>query len=100
MSDVPGVPLDVVRDQLSAVDRDRLAGRDHRGAAPADTSGDQRQVACGLAGFPGRAARGVSEQRALSLPVLRADQGPRFPDGVELPSRPPCCTPRSYASTC
>jgi hypothetical protein len=27
MSDLPGVSLDVVRDQLSAVDRDRLAGR-------------------------------------------------------------------------
>jgi len=26
MSDLPGVPLDIVRDQLSAVDRDRLVG--------------------------------------------------------------------------
>ena len=47
-------------------------------------------MACGLASFRGRArARCVSEQRALSLPALWADQIPRFLDGVELPSRPP-----------
>jgi hygromycin-B 7''-O-kinase len=47
-------------------------------------------VACGLASFvAGQRARCVSEQRALSLPALWADQIPRFPGGVELPSRPP-----------
>jgi len=37
----------------------------------------------------GQRARCVSEQHALSLPALWADQIPRFPGGVELPSRPP-----------
>jgi hygromycin-B 7''-O-kinase len=36
----------------------------------------------------GQRARWVSEQRALSLPALWADQIPRFLDGAELPSRP------------
>ena len=51
MSLLPGVPLDTVRDQLPAADRDRLARRDHRGAAlPAATTG-QGLAACELAAF-------------------------------------------------
>jgi hygromycin-B 7''-O-kinase len=62
MSRLPGVRLDTVWDQLSAGDRDRLAG--------------QR-------------ARCVNEQRGLGLPALWADQVPGFLDEVALPSRPP-----------
>lgn len=67
MSDLPGVPLDTVRDQLSAVDRDRLAGQ------LGETIAALRQLRppvirdrwpCGLAGFRGRATRGVSANRA------------------------------------
>jgi hypothetical protein len=67
MSRLPSVPLDTVRDQLSAADRDRPAGQlgeTRRGAAPAAATGDQGLVACGLAGFRGRAARGVSANSA------------------------------------
>ena len=77
------------------------AGRDHRGAASAAATGDQGLVACGRACFRGRAARCVSEQRALSWPALWADQIPRFLEGSSCrPGRRCCCTPRSCASTC
>ena len=62
MSRLPGVPLDTVRDQLPAPDRDRLAGQ-----------------------LSGRAAR-------PELAALWADQIPRFFDGAGLPSRPPLHT--------
>jgi len=101
MSRLPGVPLDTVRDQLSAADRDRLAGQ-------------LGQIIAALHQLPppvirdwwpafvaGQRARCVSEQRARSLPAPRADQIPRLLDGVELPSRPRVLLqPRSCASTC
>jgi len=92
MSRLPGVPLDTVRDQRSAADRDRLAGQ------LGETIAALHQLPPPVirdwwpAGWPafvaGQRARCVSGQRALSLPALWADQIPRFPGGAELPSRP------------
>jgi hygromycin-B 7''-O-kinase len=92
MSRLPGVTADTVRGWLSAADRDRLAGRLGeiivalyqlpspviRDWWPADWP----------AFVAGQRAR-VSEQCALSLPALWADQIPRFPGGAGLLSRPP-----------
>lgn len=93
MSRVPGVPLDTVWDQLSVADRDRLAGQLgetiaalHQLPLPAI---EDWWPADWPAFVAGQRARCVSEQRALGLPVLWADQIPGFLNGVELPSRPP-----------
>jgi hygromycin-B 7''-O-kinase len=92
MNRLPGVPLDTVWNQVSAKDRDRLAGQLGETIAalhqlpppaiadwwPADWSGFVAH----------QRAKCVSEQRALGLPALWADQITAFLDAVALPSRP------------
>jgi hygromycin-B 7''-O-kinase len=78
MSRLPGVPLDTVWDQLSAGDRDRLAGRDHRGTAPTAATRDQGLVARGLASLRGRTARAMC-QRAACSGLARDVGGSNFP---------------------
>ncbi len=93
MSRLPGAPLDTLWDQLSAADRDRLAGQlggtiaalhrlpppEIRDWWPAD-----------WAAFVARQrAKCAGEQRAWGLPDEWADQIPGFLDAVALPSGPP-----------
>jgi hypothetical protein len=63
---------------------------------------DRGLAACGLASFRGRQrAWCVSEQRALNLPALSADQMPMAPRWVELPAPPPVLLhTESCASPC
>ena len=92
MSLLPGVPLDTVRDQLSAADR--------TGWLASWARQSRRCISCRHrvirdwwpADWPAFVAgqRAVCQRTArLSLPAPWADQIPRFPDGVELSSRPP-----------
>lgn len=93
MSRLPGVPLDAIWDQVSAQDRDRLAGQLGETIAalhqlpPPAISGWQP------ADWPAFVAHQrehcASEQVALGLPALWADQIPAFLDAVTLPSGPP-----------
>jgi len=74
MSRLPGVPLDTVWDQLSAADRDRLAGQLGETVAalhqlPPPVIRDWWPAAW-PAFVAGQRVRCVSEQRALSLPAL------------------------------
>ena len=81
-----------MRDQLSAADRDRLAGQLGEIIAALrqlPPIGDPGLAACGLASFGGWAARGVSANSAPWVAALWADQIPRFPGGAGLLSRPP-----------
>ena len=93
MSRLPGAPLDTIWNQVSAPDRDRLAGQLgetiaalHQLPPPAINSWEP-------AGWPtfvaDRRARCVSEQRALGLPAAWAGQIPAFLDAVTLPPGPP-----------
>jgi hygromycin-B 7''-O-kinase len=93
MSRLPGVPLDAIWNQVSAQDRDRLAGQLGETIAalhqlPPPAINDWQP-----AGWPAFVAHQrehcASEQRALGLPALWADQIPAFLDAVTLPSGPP-----------
>jgi hygromycin-B 7''-O-kinase len=93
MSRLPGVPLDAVWNELSALDRDRLASQLGETIAalhrmPPPVIGDW---------FPDdwpafvarQRAQCVSEQRALGLPEPWAERIPVFLASVALPSGPP-----------
>jgi hygromycin-B 7''-O-kinase len=93
MSRLPGVPLDTVWDQIPAAGRDRLARQLgeaiaalHRLPAPQI---DDWWPSDWPSFVAGQRAQCVSEQQALGLPALWADQIADFLDGVALPSRPP-----------
>lgn len=93
MTRLPGVPLDMVWDEISAPDRDRLAddlgcmlAELHRRPAPAIRDwwpADWPQFAAA------RRAQCAEEQRSLGLPALWVDQIPGFLDAVALPPGPP-----------
>jgi hygromycin-B 7''-O-kinase len=93
MSRLPGVPLDAIWDQLSAQDRDRLAGQLGETIAalhqlPLPAVNDW-QPANWPAFVAHQRERCASEQRALGLPALWADQIPEFLDAVTLPAGAP-----------
>jgi hygromycin-B 7''-O-kinase len=93
MSRLPGVPLDTAWDQVPAAGRDRLARQLGESLAalhrlPPPQVNDW-QPGDWPAFVAGQRAQCVSEQRALGLPALWADQLPGFLDGVALPARPP-----------
>jgi hygromycin-B 7''-O-kinase len=93
MSRMPGVPLDTVWNQISPGDQDRLAGQLGETIAALHQLPPPAIEGWWPADWPafvaGQRARCVSEQRALGLPELWADQIPGFLDEVPLPSRPP-----------
>lgn len=93
MSRLPGVPLDTVWDQVSAGDRDRLAGQLGELLAALHQLPPPAIRDWWPADWPAFVARQrtqcVSEQRALGLPGLWTDQLAGFLDEVALPSGPP-----------
>ena len=93
MSRLPGIPLDTVWDQVPAGDRDRLAGQLGEMLAALHQLPPPAIRDWWPADWPAFVARQraqcVSEQRALGLPALWADQIPGFLDAVVLPSGSP-----------
>jgi hygromycin-B 7''-O-kinase len=93
MSRLPGVPLDTAWDQVPAAGRDRLARQLGEAIAtlhqlpPPEI--DDWQPTEWPAFMARQRAQCVSEQQALGLPALWADQIPSFLDSVTLASRPP-----------
>ncbi len=93
MSRLPGVPLDTVWNQITAAGRDRLARQLGETIAALHQLPpphiDDWQPSDWPAFVAGQRAQCVSEQQALGLPALWADQIPGFLDGIALPPRPP-----------
>jgi len=93
MSRLPGLPLDTAWGQVTAGDRDRLAG--DLGETIAALHQVPPPKIAGwwpddwLAFMARQRAEVVSEQLGLGLPAAWADQIPGFLDEVRLPVRPP-----------
>src|SRR4029077_18996759 len=107
MSRLPGVPLGTVWDQLSAAGWDRLAGQLGEAVGccticrpPAIRDWWPADWPAFVAG-PRTACRRTVRPELASVVSGSDSAVPRFPDGIGLLSRLPCCrTPRSRASTC
>jgi hygromycin-B 7''-O-kinase len=93
MSRLPGVQLDAAWNQVSAQDRDRLAGQLGETIAALHRIPPPEITDWWPADWPAfvtrQRAQCASEQRALGLPAQWADQIPGFLDAVTLPSGPP-----------
>ncbi len=93
MGRLPGVPLDTVWNHLSVEDRDRLADQLGETIAALHRMPPPMIRNWWPADWPtfvaAQRARCASEQRALGLPALWADQVPGFLAAVALPSAPP-----------
>lgn len=90
MSRLPGVPLGAIWERLTTADRDRLARQLGETLAALHQLPPPAINSWWPENWPGftsqRRAQAPSEQRALGLPALWADQIPAFLDAVPLPS--------------
>jgi hygromycin-B 7''-O-kinase len=93
MSRLPGVPLDIIWNQVSAQDRDRLADQLGETIAALHQLPPPAIKDWWPADWPvfvaHQRAHCVSEQRARGLPAVWADQIPAFLGAVALSSGPP-----------